>query len=86
MIYIFCKDLGIHFNLSSSTVCLILANSVSTKCRPSKLIAIPFCKIVIDALRQGVHCFVSFFIINIEQIIVWRVSDRKQPYEEVLQK
>ena len=32
--------------------------------------AIPFCKIIIDALVQGTHCFVSFFIINIEQIIV----------------
>ena len=48
----------------------LLANSVNTKCRPSKLIAIPFCKIIIDALGQGAHCFVSFFIINIEQIIV----------------
>ena len=37
---------------------------------PSKLIAIPFFKIIIDALGQDAHCFVSFFIINIEQIIV----------------
>ena len=49
---------------------LLLANSVNTKCRPSKVIAIPFFKIIIDALGQGAHCFVSFFIINIEQIIV----------------
>ena len=29
------------------------------------------CKIMIDALEQGAHCFVRFFfIINIEQIIV----------------
>ena len=34
---------------------------------------------------QGAHCFVSFFIINTEQIIVG-VSDRQQSYEEVLQK
>ena len=45
----------------------ILANNVSC---PSKLIAIPFCKMIIDALGQGAHCFVSFFIIDIEQIIV----------------
>ena len=45
----------------------IPANSVS---RYSKLIAIPFCKMIIDGLGQGAHCFVSFFIINIEQIIV----------------
>ena len=36
----------------------------------SELIALPFCKIIIDALGQGAHCFVSFFIINTEQIIV----------------
>ena len=48
---------------------LLLANSVNTKCRPFKLIAIAFCKIIIDPLGQGAHCFVSFFI-NIEQIIV----------------
>ena len=47
----------------------ILANSVNTKCRPSKLIAILSCKIIIDALGQGAHYFVNFFI-NIEQIIV----------------
>ena len=47
-----------------------LANSVNTKCRPSKLIVIHFWKIIIDALGQGTHYFVSFFIINIEQIIV----------------
>ena len=39
----------------------ILANSVNTKCRPFKLIAIPFCKIIVDAPGQGAHCFVSFF-------------------------
>ena len=49
---------------------LKLANSVNTKCRPSKLTAIPFFKIIIDALGKGAHCFVSFFIINIEQMIV----------------
>ena len=49
---------------------MILANSVNTKCRPSKLIAIPFCKIIIDALEKGAHCFASFFIVNIEQIVV----------------
>ena len=48
----------------------ILANSVNAKCLLSKLITIPFCKIIIDALGQDVHCFVSFFSINIEQIIV----------------
>ena len=52
----------------------------------SKLIAIPFCKIIIEALGQGAHCFVSFFIINIDQISVSWVSDRQQSYEEVLQK
>ena len=46
-----------------------LANSVNTKCRPSKLTAIPFFKIIIDALGKGAHCFVSFFIINIEQLL-----------------
>ena len=65
---------------------ILLANCVTTKCRPSKLIAIPFCKIIIDALGQGAHCFVRFFIINFEQIIVWWVSDRQQSYEGVLQK
>ena len=45
-----------------------------------------FCKIIIDAPEQGGHCFVSFFIINIEQIIVKLVSDRQQSYKEVLQK
>ena len=40
---------------------VMLVNCVNTKCRPSKLIAIPFCKIIIDALGQGAHCFVSFF-------------------------
>ena len=48
----------------------ILANSVNTKYRTFKLIVITFFKIIIDALGQGAHCFVSFFIINIEQIIV----------------
>ena len=48
----------------------LLVNSVNTKCRPSKLIAIPFCKIIIDALGQSERCFVSYFIINIEQTIV----------------
>ena len=48
----------------------LLANSVNAKCRPSKLIAIPFCKIITDALGQGAHRFASFFIINIQQIIV----------------
>ena len=49
----------------------VLANSVNTKCRPSKLIAIPFWKIIIDALGQGLHCLlVSFFVINIEKIVV----------------
>ena len=68
-----------HFEDLGEIVCLlenlefavyILANSVNTRCRPSKLIATPFCKIIIDALGQDAHCFVSFFIINIEQIIV----------------
>ena len=28
------------------------------------------CKIIVDALEQGAHCFVSFFFnVNIEQII-----------------
>ena len=48
---------------------ILLANSVNTKCHPSKLIAIPFCQIISDPLGQGAHCFVSFFIISIEQII-----------------
>ena len=48
----------------------IQANSVNIKCCPFKLIAIPFCKTIIDALGQGAHCLVSFFIIKIEQIIV----------------
>ena len=48
----------------------LLANSVNTKCRPSKLIAILSCKIILDQLEQGAHCLVNFFIINIEQIIV----------------
>ena len=48
----------------------ILANSVNTKYRTFKLIVIPFFKIIIDALWQGAHCFVSFFIIKIEQIII----------------
>ena len=47
----------------------ILANSVNTKCRPSKLIAILSCKIILDQLEQGAHCQI-FFIINIAQIIV----------------
>ena len=29
-----------------------------------------FLQTITDALVQGAHCFVSFFIINIEQIIV----------------
>ena len=33
----------------------LLANSVNTKCRPSKLIAILSCKIIIDALASKVH-------------------------------
>ena len=41
---------------------MILANSANTKCRPSKLIAIPFCKIIIDAPGQGAHCFVSLLL------------------------
>ena len=49
---------------------MLLANSVNTKCLPSKLMAIPFYKIIIDALEQGAHYFVSFLIINIEQISV----------------
>ena len=48
----------------------LLANSVNTKCHPSKAIALPFCKIIVDALGQGTHCLVSFFIINIEEIII----------------
>ena len=47
----------------------MLANSVYTKFRPFTLIAIPVCKIIVDALGQGVHCFLSFFFINIEQIL-----------------
>ena len=39
----------------------MLANSVNAKFRPSTLIAIPVCKIIVDALEQGVHCFLSFF-------------------------
>ena len=49
---------------------LLLANSVNTKCCRFKLMAIPFFKIIIDPPGQGAHCFVSYFIINIEQIIV----------------
>ena len=48
----------------------ILANSVNTKCRPSKLIAILSCKIIMDEPEQGAHCFAKFFFINNEQIIV----------------
>ena len=33
----------------------LLANSVNAKCRPSKLIAILSCKIIIDALASKVH-------------------------------
>ena len=48
---------------------MLLVNSVNTECRSSKLIAIPVCKIVIDALGQGAHCFVSFCIIKIERSV-----------------
>ena len=41
----------------------ILANSVNTKCRSSKLIVILSCKIIIDALEQGAHCLVLFFLL-----------------------
>ena len=37
-------------------IVFILANSVNTQYGPSKLIAIPFFKIIIDALGQGAHC------------------------------
>ena len=39
----------------------LLANSVNTKCRPSKLIAILSCKIIIDALASKVHIALQFF-------------------------
>ena len=42
-------------------------------------------KIVIDALEESAHCFVGFFIINIEQIIIKWVYDRQQSYKEVFQ-
>ena len=37
---------------------------------PYGLNIISFCKIIIDTLGQDAHCFVSFFIIDIEKIIV----------------
>ena len=40
----------------------VQANGVNTKCRPSKLIAIPFCNIITDALGQGAH-FCKFFLL-----------------------
>ena len=46
----------------------ILANRVNIKCRPSKLITIPFCKILIDALGQGVYCFVSFLLLTLSKL------------------
>ena len=46
-----------------------LANSVNTKCRPYRLIAIPFCKIVIDALEQGAHGFVSFLLLTLIKLL-----------------
>ena len=47
----------------------ILANRVNIKCRPSKLITIPFCKILIDALGQGAHCFVSFLLLTLSKLL-----------------
>ena len=47
----------------------ILANRVNIKCRPSKLITIPFCKILIDALGQGAHCFVSFLLLTLIKLL-----------------
>ena len=44
----------------------------------------PSCKFIIDA--QGALCFVTFFIINIEQNIVWFISDRQQPYKQPYEK
>ena len=57
----------IHFRITRAANLLW---QLKTKCRSSKLIAITFCKIIIDALGQSAHYFVSSFIINIEQIIV----------------
>ena len=42
-----------NIQIQFQNVLHILANSVNANCRPSKLIAIPFFKIIIDALGQG---------------------------------
>ena len=47
----------------------ILANRVNIKCRPSKLITIPFCEILTDALGQGAHCFVSFLLLTLSKLL-----------------
>ena len=36
---------------------------------PSKLIAIPFCKIIIEALGQGAHCFVRFLLLTQSKLL-----------------
>ena len=52
-----------------SSLLSLLANSINTKRRPSQA-NILSCKIIIETLDQGAHCFVIFFITNMEQVIV----------------
>ena len=42
---------------------------------PSKLIAIPFCKIIIEALGQGAHCFVRFLLLTQSKLLSNKLSD-----------